>query len=271
MQTIGDGGRGLPAAMLALLLFTATAVTMDAWAGAGLEDSAWRLLEYRHGDTMQEAVGGERGAELRFSAGRLSGSAGCNRLMGAYTVEGDRLEMKPNMAATMMACPAPLMDQEQAVIDALGKAAIFRVDDSRLSIQDAKGEPLLILTARPDRPLTGTTWRLTSYNNGKQAVVSVLPDSEFVLQLRDDGQLAGRACNNYRGGYERDDGSLRLVGPIAATRMACPEPDGIMAQEAAYFAALERLASYQIDGDQLTLQDTDGATLARFEAAAQAD
>jgi heat shock protein HslJ len=44
-----------------------------------------------------------------------------------------------------------------------------------------------------------------------------------------------------------------------------------MAQEAAYFAALERLASYQIDGDQLTLQDADGATLARFEAAAQAD
>jgi heat shock protein HslJ len=271
MQTRGDGGRTTPPAILALVLGTAMAMTMDAWAATGLEDSAWRLLEYRRGDTMQEAVGGERGAELRFSAGRLSGSAGCNRLMGAYMVDGDRLEMKPNMATTMMACPPPLMDQEQAVIDALGKAAKFRVDDNRLSIQDADGEPLLKLTARPDRPLTGTTWRLTSYNNGKQAVVSVLPDSEFVLQLREDGQLAGRACNNYRGGYERDDGSLRLVGPIAATRMACPEPDGIMSQEAAYFAALERLASYQIDGDQLTLQDADGATLARFEAAAQAD
>ena len=271
MQTIGDSGRGLPTAMLALLLCTAMAMTTETWAATGLEDSAWRLLQYRRGETMQEAVGGERGAELRFSAGQLSGSAGCNRLMGAYLVDGDRLEMKPNMATTMMACPAPLMDQEQAVIDALSKAAKFRVDDNRLSIQDADGEPLLILSARPDHPLAGTTWRLTSYNNGKQAVVSVLPDSGFVLQFHEDGQLAGRACNNYRGGYERDDGGLRLVGPIAATRMACPEPDGIMAQEAAYFAALERVASYQIDGDRLTLKDADGATLARFEAGAQAN
>jgi heat shock protein HslJ len=53
--------------------------------------------------------------------------------------------------------------------------------------------------------------------------------------------------------------------------MVCPQPDGIMDQEAAYFAALERVASYQIDGDQLTLKDADGATLARFEASARPD
>jgi heat shock protein HslJ len=120
-------------------------------------------------------------------------------------------------------------------------------------------------------PLTGTSWRLTHYNNGKQAIVSVLNDTRIMLQLRDDGQLAGKACNSYRSGFERDGDRLQLVGPIAATRMACTGPEGATEQEAAYFAALERVAGFRISGDVLTLTDADGTTLAKFKGADDAE
>jgi len=234
----------------------------------GLEGNGWRLEQVRGDGGLIGAVGRGDAAVLRFSAGRLTGSAGCNRLIGTYSTDGDILTVKPNMATTMMACPEPLMDQEQAVVEALGQAASYALGGDRLMIRDGEGKPLLVLSARADKPLTGTSWRLTAYNNGRQAVVSALPEPTFMLQLRDDGQLAGRACNNYRGGYERDgEDALRLVGPIAATRMVCPAPDGVMAQEAAYFDALERTARFHIDGDELILSDASGATLARFESA----
>ena len=78
----------------------------------------WELVQFRTGDTMQDTVASEHNAVLRFDAGRLSGSAGCNRLMGVYHGDGNKLSFEPHIAATMMACPPPLMEQEQAVIDA---------------------------------------------------------------------------------------------------------------------------------------------------------
>lgn len=249
---------------LALLLAVAGNAVSAADAPAGLEGVDWQLKQYRAGTALQPAASGRGDAVLRFDGGRMTGSAGCNRLMGAYRADGTRLTFEPRIASTMMACPPPLMAQEQAVTDALAAAAGFSIDAGRLQIRDAAGATLLVFGARERLSLTGTRWRLVAYNNGKQAVVSADPGTAFTLQLGDDGQLAGRACNTYRGGFEQDGKALRLVGPIAATRMACPEP--AMAQEAAYFAALERVAAFAIDGDGLTLADADGSTLAKFRA-----
>ncbi len=226
----------------------------------------WQLVQFRAGDTMQDAAASEQGAVLRFDGGRLSGSAGCNRLTGAYHGDGSKLSFEPHIAATMMACPPPLMEQEQAVIDAFGQAASYRINGDTLRIKDADDQTLLKLAKQAHLPLTGTRWRLTWYNNGKQAIVSALKDTEVMLQLRDDGQLAGKACNSYRGGFEQEGDSWRVVGPIAATRMACPEPAGASEQESAYFAALERVARFRISGDELTLTDADGTTQAKFKA-----
>ena len=44
--------------------------------------------------------------------------------------------------------------------------------------------------------------------------------------------------------------------------MACPEP--AMEIEQMYFAALENVATYQLEGSTLTLRDAGGATQATF-------
>jgi heat shock protein HslJ len=236
-------------------------------AAAGLEGTDWQIAQYRTDSGLADAAP----AVLRFEDGRLSGSAGCNRLLGGYSLDGDKLSVAPNMASTMMACPPPLMAQDQFVTKALGQVAGYALGADGLMLLDAAGKPLLTFTELEATPLTGTTWRLTHFNNGKGAVTTVVQGTEIVLRLSDDGQFGGKACNSYRGGYVVEDGVFALEGPIAATRMACPGPEGAGEQEAAYFAALERAAAYRISGDELTLSDADGSTLARFRAAARGE
>ena len=237
-------------------------------AGASaLEQTDWQLAQYRTDTGMTDAVQSDPPAVMRFEDGRITGSAGCNRLMRSYTLDGDELQVSEDLATTMMACPAPLMAQEQAVTGALTQTATYAVDDDGLTLEDAAGEPLLTFTELESSPLTGTIWQLTQYNNGHGGVTGVLPGTNFVLMLSADGQMSGKACNTYRGGYVAEGSEFSLEGPIAATRMLCQEPQGIDDQEAAYFAALERAAAYRIHGDELTLSDADGATLAVFRAA----
>lgn len=255
----------LPRITVAALLL-AVCLPGTTWAAGGLQDRDWQLAQYRTEAGLTDAAESDRPAVLRFEDGRIGGSAGCNRLLGGYTLEDDGLRISPNIASTMMACPPPFMDQEQAVTAALTQVAGFDVTDDRLMLTDADGDVLLAFTELEGTPLTGTTWSLTHYNTGKGAVTSVLPGSDFVLMLADDGRLSGRACNNYRGGFVAADGSFALEGPLAATKMLCPDPEGVNQQEAAYFAALERAAAYRIRGDELVLQDADGATQARFQA-----
>jgi heat shock protein HslJ len=253
---------------IAALLLAASVVTIAQT--AELEGTDWQLGQVQTDDGLVDALGGAR-AMLRLEDGRLTGSAGCNRLMGGYERDGDKLRFSPNMASTMMACPPPLMAQEQAVTKALQAVRGFALEAERLVLADAGGEPLLTLTALVPPSLTGTEWRLTAYNNGKGGVVSVLEGADILLTLGDDGRFSGRACNTYRGGYSLDGASLQIQGPIASTKMACPGPEGTAAQESAYFAALERVAAYRLEADTLTLRDADGAALARFQAVETAE
>jgi heat shock protein HslJ len=252
----------------ALLLTAMTGVTANA---ADLESTEWQLTQVRTGAGLTEAIAGGGRGVWRFSDGRVSGSAGCNRLLGGYRLDGDRLSFEPNLAGTMMACPPPLMEQEQAVVTALGDVAGYELGDAGLALTDAQGTRLLTFAELEAMPLTGTDWRLVQYNNGKGALVSVLGDTAIRLRLDDGGRFSGKACNAFRGGYRVEGRDFSLDGPVAATRMLCPEPEGADEQERAFFAALERAAGFGISGNELLLTDADGKTLAKFRAVQPGD
>lgn len=83
-------------------------------------------------------------AEIVFGEdGRLSGSAGCNRLLGGYVARADGAFLADDrMAMTMMACPEAAMAQERGVTAALRAARTWRIEGDRL-ILGAEGAPLL--------------------------------------------------------------------------------------------------------------------------------
>ncbi len=191
--------------------------------------------------------------------GRLSGSDGCNRFSTSYTVDGDSITIAPNGASTMMACPEPVMKQAQAFMTALNSAATYAVDGTTLTLKDSSGTAVATFDA-VSTDLAGTSWTVTSYNNGKQAVVGVLADTALTMLFGDSGQISGAGgCNNYSGSYKSDGVSSIEIGPLMSTMMACADPEGVMDQETAFLAALQAATVYTINGSTLEMRDAEGA------------
>ena len=106
-------------------------------------------------------------------------------------------------------------------------------------------------------------WKLTAYGPADSPVPAV-PDVEAVLNLSADGQVSGSlGCNRFGGDYKQK-GSQIEFGSLAATLMACPEPQ--MLQEGAGFKIMAGSVDYKIEGRTLTI--TKDAEVLVFESVA---
>jgi heat shock protein HslJ len=84
---------------------------------------------------------------LNFSASelRVSGSSGCNRLMGSFEHQGAALKFGP-LAGTRMACLEPaLASQEQQIFTQLQRVRSYRIHGDDLALLDATGQVSLKL------------------------------------------------------------------------------------------------------------------------------
>jgi heat shock protein HslJ len=170
----------------------------------------------------------------------------------------------------MMACPSPQDTVEAAYLAALGKAATYTATAEALTIYDATGAEILRFTAGVSAGLTGITWHLRAYNNGKQAVVGVIAGTDPTAVFGTDGQITGNAtCNTYFGPYTTA-GSTISIGLLASTLMACPDT-AQQDQETQYLAALQNAATFQVQGLNLEMRDASGAIQAEFAGVAIAE
>ena len=146
------------AACSALVVAAAAAAACSSDAPA--EDLAgvrWRLLSYvtTAGETV-EALD-ETVVTATFDGDTVSGSGGCNTFSAGYETDGDSIEIGP-VAATLMACPEPVMAQEQVFFEGLGAAAEFRATEDELVLLDDSGTELLRFDATEPAALEGTYW-----------------------------------------------------------------------------------------------------------------
>lgn len=194
---------------------------------------------------------------LRFAEGRAQGSDSCNRYSTPYRAGAGRLEVSPRGATTMMACPPELMEQAAEFGTALGSARAYRLEGRQLHLLAGDGVALAVLSAQ-DTALTGTSWRVTAINNGRQAVVSIAAGSALTMAFAADGRLSGSAgCNNYTAAYSDDSGRVGIQPPAATRRMCAAK--GVMEQEQWLLAALATVASARIEGNRLELRTAAGA------------
>lgn len=77
--------------------------------------------------------------------GFLSGTGGCNRMMGRVTVTDQAFKFGP-LAGTRMACFGNRMMQEDAVFAATPKVATWRLESGALLLADAQGKTVLTLS-----------------------------------------------------------------------------------------------------------------------------
>ncbi|WP_186342941.1 META domain-containing protein [Allochromatium palmeri] len=233
----------------------------------GLE---WRLTAYRSDSGLTEVVPRSRPTEFRFEDGQFSGSTGCNRIQGAYTVEGADFRFGEGLAATRMACPGPLMQQEAAVIQAFQAVTRYRHTPDHLELLDEHGEIALRFSRlgaeTPADPLLGRTWKLDSYSDGHGAELTPIKGTRIDLSFDPRGRISGSdGCNRYLGGFTRS-GQALSIGPIATTLMACTASDAHAEQGRAYAELLGQVSAYRIENGHLLLLDANGAILARLQA-----
>ena len=109
------------------------------------------------------------------------------------------------------------------------------------------------------RPLVGTEWQLIQLGGE-----TIQPqEGSFTITLSaEKGQISGvGACNRLSGTYRSDEKRSLRIGPLAATRMACPD----LKREQAFIEALESATHYDMDGPMLLIL-SDGELRAVFQA-----
>ncbi|MFD3165420.1 META domain-containing protein [Herpetosiphon sp. NSE202] len=109
--------------------------------------------------------------------------------------------------------------------------------------------------SQPGAGLTGSKWNVLQINGQALKGQQALP-----LSFEADGRASGHSgCNGY-GGDARIDGDRLTLGPIMSTKMACADPE-LQQQETTLFEALEKVTSYKMAGDKLSLLDDSGTVM----------
>lgn len=105
------------------------------------------------------------------------------------------------------------------------------------------------------------SWVLTELNHVSPP--AGVGEAEASVRFMQDHRVAGfTGCNRFSGSYTLGGRSIR-VGPVIATRMACPASGNI---EVPYVKALENARQIDIQGNGLELLDDTGRRIARFRA-----
>jgi len=231
-----------------------------------LQGIEWRLTHHLGSQGELNPIVEDVMATATFIDGSVAGSTGCNRYHAQCRVDEDRLAIGP-IAMTMMACDPERSAVERAFTSGLEAAVTYAVAGDGLDMVDADGRVVLRLRAAPALVLAGSRWNATMINNGRGGVGSLIEGTVVTAEFGVDGRLAGSGgCNRYSGEYALE-GDRLAIGPLASTRKACLEPEGVGEQEAAYLAALARVTTWSFREDRLELRGADGALQVEFRPA----
>ena len=242
-------------------LALAACVPAPAASAAPIANTGWILATLNGKPVLANTT-----VTLIFEADRMGVSDGCNRYGGTYLVNGDKLKFDKNIVKTLIGCQEDILKQGDAFTTALTQTATYRSDGQTLTLLDGFGKTLATFTAQSTK-LGGTQWVVTGYNNGKQAVVSVLNGTSLTAEFGEDGKLSGSAgCNRYTSTYEVTGKAIQ-IGQAGVTRMFCGEPAGRMEQETQFLAALQGATTYSMEGSRLELRNADGALMVSLQKA----
>jgi len=106
------------------------------------------------GDWILDSLEGEKWlGEPRVTmnlsdSGRFSGTGGCNRYFGVFTLTEGKLTIGP-IGSTMMACEQANMDLEHRYLGILEKVASMTRGDALLHLLDEQDRELVVLRAAP--------------------------------------------------------------------------------------------------------------------------
>jgi heat shock protein HslJ len=113
---------------------------------AKLENTYWKLMTLG-GENLKSPKGAR---EIQFmltaETHRVTGFSGCNNMMGAYTVDQNKIVFS-NMGGTRMFCENT-MDIEKRVHEMFSNATAWRISGKSLELIDSYGRPIATFESR---------------------------------------------------------------------------------------------------------------------------
>ncbi len=226
----------------------------------------WSLKSLNGQNAGTEFEGPIPSIEFDFEKNLISGSGGCNRYHGGFTLSNENVFSAPNLASTMMMCVVKnkepeflqTLSSEGLVISLTPEELLTFTKGGKTVLQFEKGEapvepkPQLISM----ETLTGT-WTLESMPG--EDVSALFSEKKPTLELADEGKAHGLGgCNNYRTTYTLEGNTISF-GPVMSTKMACPSLEG----EGKFISLLEGPAEVSVVEGKLIFKK-DGKIIFEF-------
>ena len=107
--------------------------------------------------------------------------------------------------------------------------------------------------------LEGESWILTQMlaAGGQTQILDIGVSASF-----DGSTISGNSgCNSYHASYEASGNEISF-GPVAGTKMACPEAESTT--EARYLQLLEGVTTFETSGRSMSMSDADGTPVLQF-------
>jgi heat shock protein HslJ len=233
--------------------------------GGRLEGTRWMLKSYSVNGALKNIPTGSA-VDALFESGKVSGNSGVNTYSGSYKLSGNKLTVG-NIASTLMAGPRDLMALEQDYLSNLEKTQSYTAGSDDLTLYDPKGHKLLVYSKGRAAELTGLTWEVISYYNGRDAVTGVINGTTITAVFGTDGAVSGSTgVNEYSAAYKTDADKITVGPPAMKSSNVDGNPD-ITRQEADYLAALPLATRYEIRGDTLDLFRSGGTLAVTYQRA----
>lgn len=105
----------------------------------------WRVIDLADSDPAPEGI------DLQFQDGKVTGTAGCNRFGGNYTLAEAAIRLEGDVYSTRMACPEPQMRLEAKFLGMMrGVLRYSYQQDGTLVLTAEDGRRILARRAEPE-------------------------------------------------------------------------------------------------------------------------
>ncbi len=191
---------------------------------------------------------------LRFEAGEIGGSAGCNSIGGTYTVDNDTLVID-DLFSTEMGCDPERHAQDGFIIAVLTSRPTLATGTNTLTIASPTVTIELLdrEVAETNESLVGTTSTVDGFFDPLAATSHVVNRSAHLV-FSSDGRVAGfDGCEPFDIPYETAETAITFA----------PTPAAAGSDYSAAFANVVGRGTllYEIKGRHLTLTAVDGTGL----------
>ena len=200
------------------------------------------------------------------ATGRVSGSSGCNRMMGSFDVNAKPGSLALGaMGITRMMCPD--MTTERNVLSALAQVKGYKkAGKDKLYLCNASNRPVITLEKKEaDVKLSvlNGEWKVKEVNG--EAIPSGMEKQPFITFDVKEKMIHGNAgCNMINGGFETNTNNAKSISfvRVVSTMMACPD----METEGKILKAMNEVKSFDVlSGGGIGLYDANNALVLVLE------